>query len=170
MGNCLKCFQSTSEHPSTTLGSGVATSSSMHSGCHPTTHIVDGRYTGLAATTATTNINANDGNHQQLPHHLHVVRATFSSKERSHGRILKMPFIFNEFSTHLLIFHLETDELLSTRSPLKPANHCDTKRSSFKKSLALLNGNASTMCDIITAGKSLVFQKKMCVDLILVIN
>ncbi|XP_005191447.1 DCN1-like protein 3 [Musca domestica] len=131
MGNCLKCFQSTSEHPSNTLGSGVATSSSMHSGCHPTTHIVDGRYTGLAATTATTNINANDGNHQQLPHHLHVVRATFSSKERSH----------------------ETDELLSTRSPLKPANHCDTKRSSFKKSLALLNGNASTMCDIITAVK-----------------
>ncbi|XP_054739799.1 DCN1-like protein 3 [Anastrepha obliqua] len=44
----------------------------------------------------------------------------------------------------------ETDELLSPRSPLKNANNCDTKRSSFKKSLVLLNGNAATMSDIIT--------------------
>ncbi|XP_011182329.2 DCN1-like protein 3 isoform X2 [Zeugodacus cucurbitae] len=44
----------------------------------------------------------------------------------------------------------ETDELLSPRSPLKNANNCDTKRSSFKKSLVLLNGNATTMSDIIT--------------------
>lgn len=48
---------------------------------------------------------------------------------------------------------IETDELLSSRSPLKPANHCDTKRSSFKKSLVLLNGNAAAMSDIIATGK-----------------
>ncbi|XP_020815090.1 DCN1-like protein 3 isoform X1 [Drosophila serrata] len=45
----------------------------------------------------------------------------------------------------------ETDELLSSRTPLKPAkaNNCDTKRNSFK-SLGLLNGTAPTMSDIIT--------------------
>ncbi|XP_041448801.1 DCN1-like protein 3 [Drosophila obscura] len=45
----------------------------------------------------------------------------------------------------------ETDELLSSRTPLKPvkANNCDTKRNSFK-SLGLLNGSAPTMSDIIT--------------------
>ncbi|CAD7015163.1 unnamed protein product [Ceratitis capitata] len=44
----------------------------------------------------------------------------------------------------------ETDELLSPRSPLKNANNCDTNRSSFKKSLVLINGDAATMSDIIT--------------------
>ncbi|ALC42339.1 CG13322 [Drosophila busckii] len=43
----------------------------------------------------------------------------------------------------------ETDELLSNRTPLKPANNCDTKRNSFK-SLGLLNGSAPTMSEIIT--------------------
>ncbi|XP_023031963.1 DCN1-like protein 3 isoform X2 [Drosophila willistoni] len=48
----------------------------------------------------------------------------------------------------------ETDELLSSRTPLKPAkaNNCDTKRNSFK-SLGLLNGSAPTMSDIITTVK-----------------
>jgi len=46
----------------------------------------------------------------------------------------------------------ETDELLSNRTPLKPANNCDTKRNSFK-SLGLLNGSAPTMSEIITTGK-----------------
>ncbi|XP_023176589.1 DCN1-like protein 3 isoform X2 [Drosophila hydei] len=46
----------------------------------------------------------------------------------------------------------ETDELLSNRTPLKPANNCDTKRNSFK-SLGLLNGSAPTMSEIITTVK-----------------
>ncbi|XP_075164825.1 defective in cullin neddylation 1 domain containing SCCRO3 [Haematobia irritans] len=113
MGNCLQCFQSTSEP----LGSGA-----IHSGCH-STQIGEGRY-----NAATTTLNANECQQTQLQSHS-TARNTFS-KERSH----------------------ETDELLSSRSPLKQ-NHCDTKRSSFKKSLALLNGNAANMCDIITTVK-----------------
>ncbi|KAM7342044.1 defective in cullin neddylation 1 domain containing SCCRO3 isoform 1-T1 [Cochliomyia hominivorax] len=134
MGNCLKCFQSTTEHTSATLGSdaATATSSSVQSVGH-TTHLVDGRYTGVS-----TSINANECNHQlqqhqhhNIPHQMHSVRGGTFYKERSH----------------------ETDELLSIRSPLKPTNHCDTKRSSFKKSLVLLNGNAAAMSDIIATVK-----------------
>lgn len=90
MGNCLKCFQSTSEHPSATLGSGAATatSSSVQS-VGQTTHLVDGRYTGI-----TGNLNANDTHqHQQqqqhhIQHHhqLHTVRGGTFYKERSHGK------------------------------------------------------------------------------------
>lgn len=89
MGNCLKCFQSNTEHTSATLGSGAATatSSSVQSVGH-TTHLVDGRYTGISL-----NINANESHHQQQHHHnqhhhlqhqMHTVRGTFY-KERSHG-------------------------------------------------------------------------------------
>ncbi|KAL9917662.1 defective in cullin neddylation 1 domain containing SCCRO3 [Glossina fuscipes fuscipes] len=125
MGNCLQCFQNQTERPSNTHGTAaVAIATSSTSSSSPDWHhtSIDKRYAGQAG-----HLNANDQFHHLNYNTVKVGGGGTFYRERSH----------------------ETDELLSTRSPLKPANYCDTKRSSFKKSLILLNGNS----DIIAAVK-----------------
>ncbi|XP_037948012.1 DCN1-like protein 3 isoform X2 [Teleopsis dalmanni] len=101
MGNCLKCFQSSSEQTSApgTIGSSTAPT------CQNTS--LESRYGGVSST----------------------------SHERN------------------IYIDIPRDELLSPRSPLKNANNCDNKRSSFKKPVVMLNGNANAMGDIKTTVK-----------------
>ncbi|XP_034478735.1 DCN1-like protein 3 [Drosophila innubila] len=107
MGNCLKCFQSSSAAPT------LPTSSSSPNALHTNAN-------SSSCQAATSIVNCYD-----------IVGP--NSNERC--AIYDRP--------------RETDELLSNRNPLKPANNCDTKRNSFK-SLGLLNGSAPTMSEIIT--------------------
>ena len=108
MGNCLKCFQSTQEHTSATLGgSGTATATALtvQSVGH-TTHLVDGRYTGISG-----NINANEGHHHHhLQHHqMYTVRGGAFYKERSHGKFktntmaIILLYIFVELTTQCVL-------------------------------------------------------------------
>ncbi|KAH8297257.1 hypothetical protein KR044_008817 [Drosophila immigrans] len=109
MGNCLKCFQSSSAAPT------------------------------LPTTTTTTSCSS--------PNALHInANANSCQAATSIGNCYEIQN--SNVSCHALCV-TETDELLSTRTPLKPANNCDTKRNSFK-SLGLLNGSAPTMSEIIT--------------------
>ncbi|XP_017865622.1 PREDICTED: DCN1-like protein 3 isoform X1 [Drosophila arizonae] len=104
MGNCLKCFQSSS---SSSAAPTLPTSQSL--------------------PNALQNLNANNSCQAatSIGNCYDIVQSNANDRPR------------------------ETDELLSNRTPLKPANNCDTKRNSFK-SLGLLNGSAPTMSDIIT--------------------
>ncbi|XP_017865623.1 PREDICTED: DCN1-like protein 3 isoform X2 [Drosophila arizonae] len=107
MGNCLKCFQSSS---SSSAAPTLPTSQSL--------------------PNALQNLNANNSCQAatSIGNCYDIVQSNANDRPR------------------------ETDELLSNRTPLKPANNCDTKRNSFK-SLGLLNGSAPTMSDIITTVK-----------------
>ncbi|XP_032590044.1 DCN1-like protein 3 isoform X2 [Drosophila grimshawi] len=110
MGNCLKCFQSSSAAP-TLPTSCSSTPNALHTNansCQAATSI------GNCYDIVGPNANERCGIYNDRPR--------------------------------------ETDELLSNRTPLKPANNCDTKRNSFK-SLGLLNGSAPTMSEIITTVK-----------------
>ncbi|XP_030388577.1 DCN1-like protein 3 [Scaptodrosophila lebanonensis] len=104
MGNCLKCFQTSTENSLPTSSSPNAYASHSNHACQAATSIDNNCY-------GTRVVNAND-------------RCAIYDRPR------------------------ETDELLSTRSPLK--SNCDTKRNSFKP-IGLLNGSAPTMSDIITS-------------------
>ncbi|KAH8372087.1 hypothetical protein KR093_010045 [Drosophila rubida] len=113
MGNCLKCFQSSSAAPT------------------------------LPTTTNTTTTSCSS------PNALHI-NANSCQAATSIGNCYEI--VGPNSNERCALYNdraRETDELLSTRTPLKPANNCDTKRNSFK-SLGLLNGSAPTMSEIIT--------------------
>lgn len=133
MGNCLKCFQSAAEQSMPTNASSPNSHNSNSNACQTAT--------SLANCYESVGINPNANERCALGGYSIVNNSIVIQSLRN--------LSYSGLCT------LETDELLSSRTPLKPAkaNNCDTKRNSFK-SLGLLNGSAPTMSDIITTGES----------------
>lgn len=133
MGNCLKCFQSSSAAPTLPTNS-----SSPNNALHINNANSCQTATSIGNCYDIVGANAND-------------RCAIYDRPRGKWRDYSISSI-NISSLSLFLHLAETDELLSNRTPLKPENNCDNKRSSFK-SLGLLNGSAPTMSEIITTGK-----------------